>query len=68
MITFMQLSYKMDKTFNRNTMNWINCLLYKVLLNLNIFLMLNKNCTKPYLVCYIEAIYIYTDKNHCSIF
>ena len=29
--------------------------------------MLNKNCTEPCLVRYIEAIYIYTDKNHHSI-
>ena len=38
-----------------------------VLLNLHIFLVLNKNCTEPCLVRYIEAIYIYTDKNHRSI-
>ena len=29
--------------------NWINCLLYKVLLNLHIFPLLNINCIKPYL-------------------
>ena len=29
--------------------------------------MLDKNCTKPYLVRYIEAMYIYTDKNDCYI-
>ena len=40
--------------------NWINCLLYKVLLYLHIFLVLNKNCTEPYLVRYVEALYIYT--------
>ena len=38
------------------------CLLpYKVLLNLNIFLVLNKNCTEPYLVGYIPG---YTDAIH----
>ena len=41
------------------------CLLpYKVLLNLNIFLVLNKNCTESYLVGYIpgyiDDIHIYT--------
>ena len=41
------------------------CLLpYKVLLNINIFLVLNKNCTEPYLVGYIpgyiDDIHIYT--------
>ena len=35
--------------------NWINCLLYKVLINVNIFLVLNKNCTEPHLVRYKEA-------------
>ena len=30
-------------------MNWINCVLYKVLLNLHIFPVLNIYCTKPYL-------------------
>ena len=40
--------------------NWINCLLYKVLLYLHIFLVLNNNCTEPYLVRYVEALYIYT--------
>ena len=40
--------------------NWINCLLYKVLLYLHIFLVLNKNCTEPYLVRYLGALYIYT--------
>ena len=40
--------------------NWIKCLLYKVLLYLHIFLVLNKNCTEPYLVRYVEALYIYT--------
>ena len=29
--------------------NWINCLLYKVLLNLNILPVLSKKCTEPYL-------------------
>ena len=48
-------------------MSELNKLLYKVLLNLHIFLALNKNCTEPYVVRYKEAIYIYTDKNHCSI-
>ena len=30
-------------------MNWISCLLYKVLLNLHIFPVLNIYCTEPYL-------------------
>ena len=29
--------------------NWINCLLYKVLLNLHVFPPLNRNCTELYL-------------------
>ena len=49
--------------------NWINCLLYTVLLNVRLFPVLNKNCTEPYLgLLHRSCIYICTDKNHCSIF
>ena len=43
---------------------FLNCLLYKVLLNLHIFPVLNKNCTDPYLGPFHRSyIYIYADKN-----
>ena len=43
---------------------FLNCLLYKVLLNLHIFPALNKNCTDPYLGPFHRSyIYIYADKN-----
>ena len=45
------------------------CLLYNVLLNLHIFPVMNKHCTEPYLgPLYTSYIYIYTDKNHRSLF
>ena len=50
-------------------MNLINCLLYKVLLNLHIFPMLNIYCTEQYLgLLHRSYIYIYTDKDLCSMF
>ena len=65
-ITYTQFWYLIKRTKNSAGIraNWINCLLYKVLLNLHIspVLIMNKNCTEPYLVRYIKAIYIYTDK------
>ena len=44
-------------------------LLYNDLLNLHIFPVMNKHCTEPYLCPpYTSYIYIYTDKNHRSLF
>ena len=50
-ITFTRFWYLIKRTTNSRGIraNWINCLLYKVLLNLHIFPVLNKNCTEPYL-------------------
>ena len=61
-IIIILLLYLKKRTTNSTGIreNWINCLLYKVLLYLHIFLVLNKNCTEPYLVRYVEALYIYT--------
>ena len=61
-IIIILLLYLKKRTTNSTGIreNWINCLLYKVLLYLHIFLVLKKNCTEPYLVRYVEALYIYT--------
>ena len=61
-IVIILLLYLKKRTTNSTGIreNWIKCLLYKVLLYLHIFLVLNKNCTEPYLVRYVEALYIYT--------
>ena len=58
-LTFSQFWYLIKRTTNSTGIraNWINCLLYKVLLNLHIFPVLNKNCTEPYPVRYIEGIF-----------
>ena len=50
-ITFTRFWYLIKRTTNSTGIraNWINCLLYRVLLNLHIFPVLNKNCTEPYL-------------------
>ena len=50
-ITFMQYWYLIKRTTNSAGIraNWINCVLYKVLLNLHIFPVLNIYCTEPYL-------------------
>ena len=50
-ITFTRFWYLIKRTTNSTGIrsNWINCLLCKVLLNLYIFPVLNKNCTEPYL-------------------
>ena len=50
-ITFTRFWYLIKRTTNSKGIrpNWINCLLCKVLLNLNIFPVLNKICTEPYL-------------------
>ena len=57
-ISFTQFWYLTKRTTNSTGIraNCMNCLLYKVLLNLHIFLMLNKRCTELCLVRYIEAI------------
>ena len=50
-ITFTQYWYLIKRTTNSAAIraNWINCVLYKVLLNLHIFPVLNIYCTEPYL-------------------
>ena len=50
-ITFTRYWYLIKRTTNSAGVraNWINCVLYKVLLNLHIFALLNIYCTKPYL-------------------
>ena len=50
-ITFTRFWYLIKRTTNSAAIraNWINCLLYKVLLNLHIFPVLNICCTEPYL-------------------
>ena len=50
-ITFKQYWYLIKWMTNSAgiRVNWINCVLYKVLLNLHIFPVLNIYCTKPYL-------------------
>ena len=50
-ITFTQYWYLIKRTTNSAGIraNWINCVLYKVLLNLHIFPVLNIYCTEPYL-------------------
>ena len=60
-ITFMQFWYLIKWTTNSTGIraNWINCLLYKVVLNLHIFPVLNKNCTNPYLAHLLGYIHLY---------
>ena len=50
-ITFTQYWYLIKRTTNSAGIraNWINCVLYKVLLNLHIFPVLNIYRTEPYL-------------------
>ena len=50
-ITFTQYWYLIKRTTNSAAIraNWINCVLYKVLLNLHFFPVLNIYCTEPYL-------------------
>ena len=50
-ITFMRYWYLLKRITNSAGIraNWINCVLYKVLLNLHIFPVLNIYCTEPYL-------------------
>ena len=50
-ITFMRYWYLIKRTTNSAGIraNWINCVLYKVLLNLHFFPVLNIYCTEPYL-------------------
>ena len=50
-ITFTRYWYLIKRTTNSAGIraNWINCVLYKVLLNLHIFPVLNIYCTEPYL-------------------
>ena len=50
-ITFTRYWYLIKRTTNSAGIcaNWINCVLYKVLLNLHIFLVLNIHCAKQYL-------------------
>ena len=50
-ITFTRFWFLIKLTTNSTGIcaNWINCLLCKVLLNLYIFSVMNKNCTEPYL-------------------
>ena len=50
-ITFTRYWYLIKSTTNsaRIRANWINCVLYKVLLSLHLFPLLNIYCTKPYL-------------------
>ena len=50
-ITFMRYWYLIKWTTNSAGIraNWINCVLYKVLLNLHFFPVLNIYCTEPYL-------------------
>ena len=50
-ITFMRYWYLIKRTTNSAGIraNWINCVLFKVLLNLHFFPVLNINCTEPYL-------------------
>ena len=61
-ITFTRFWYLIKRTTNSTGIlaNWINCLLYKVLLNLHTFPVLNKNCTRLYLgQLHRSYIYIY---------
>ena len=48
---WVDISHKRATNSTRIRANWVNCLLYiwKVLLNLHNFPLLNKNCTEPYL-------------------
>ena len=50
-ITFMRYWYLIKRTTNSAGIraNWIYCVLYKVLLNLQFFPVLNIYCTEPYL-------------------
>ena len=50
-ITFMRYWYLIKRTTNSAGIhvNWINCVLYKVLFNLHFFPVLNIYCTEPYL-------------------
>ena len=50
-ITFTRYWYLIKRTTNSAGIraNWINCVLYKVLLNLHFFPVLNIYCTEPYL-------------------
>ena len=50
-ITFTRVWYLIKWTTNSAGIraNWINCVLYKVLLNLHFFPVLNIYCTEPYL-------------------
>ena len=50
-ITFTRYWYLIKRTTNSAGIraNWINCVLYKVLLDLHIFPVLNIYCTEPYL-------------------
>ena len=59
-ITFTRYWYLTKRTTNSAGIraNWINCVLYKVLLNLHIFLVLNIHCAKQYLDP-VQTSYVY---------
>ena len=59
-ITFMRYWYLIKRTTNSTgiSANWINCVLYKVLFNLQFFPVLNIYCTEPYLGL-VQRSYVY---------
>ena len=64
-ITFTRYWYLIKRTTNSAGIraNWINCVLYKVLLNLHFFLCWTYTVPSHILVRYKEAMYIYTDSH-----
>ena len=60
-ITFTRYWYLIKRTTNSAGIraNWINCVLYKVLLNLHIFPVLNIYCAEPYLDS-VQRSYVYS--------
>ena len=59
-ITFMRYWYLVKRTTNSAgiRVNWLNCVLYKVLLTLHIFPVMNIYCTEPYFGP-VERSYVY---------